>query len=98
MEQSASRSASTSFTPSPVMATVCPTRFMAATSFFFWSGVARPKTVMSSAAFASSASVLSVRASTNFSASGIPARRATSETVRGLSPEMTFVRTPCCAK
>ena len=35
MEQSASRSASTSFTPSPVMATVCPARFMAATSFFF---------------------------------------------------------------
>ena len=34
MEQSASRSASTSFTPSPVMATVCPARFMAATSFF----------------------------------------------------------------
>ena len=43
-----------------------------------------------SAAFASSASVLSVRASTNFSASGMPARRATSETVRGLSPEMTL--------
>ena len=28
----------------------------------------------------------------------MPARRATSETVRGLSPEMTLVRTPCWAK
>lgn len=48
--QSASLRASTSFTPSPVMATVCPARWRARTSFRFWFGVTRPKTVYSRAA------------------------------------------------
>ena len=43
-EQSASLSASTSFTPSPVMATVCPRRWRACTSSRFCCGVTRPNT------------------------------------------------------
>ena len=43
-EQSASLSASTSLTPSPVMATVCPRFFNATTSSRFCCGVTRPKT------------------------------------------------------
>ena len=45
MEQSASLSASTSFTPSPVIATVCPRALSARTKRRFWSGVTRPNTV-----------------------------------------------------
>ena len=43
-EQSASLSASTSLTPSPVMATVCSRRLSACTSSRFCCGVTRPKT------------------------------------------------------
>ena len=43
-EQSASLSASTSFTPSPVMATVRPRRWRACTSSRFCCGVTRPNT------------------------------------------------------
>ena len=43
-EQSASLSARTSLTPSPVMATVCPRRFKATTSSRFCWGVTRPNT------------------------------------------------------
>ena len=45
MPQSASFMASTSLTPSPVMATVCFRFLKARISFFFLSGVTRPKTV-----------------------------------------------------
>ena len=55
-EQSACFMASRSLTPSPVMATVCPCFCRAATSFFFCSGVTRPKTVQE-AAFRKSSSV-----------------------------------------
>ena len=48
--QSASLSASTSFTPSPVMATVFLCSFSACTSIRFWLGVTRPNTVYSSTA------------------------------------------------
>ena len=43
-EQSASFKARTSFTPSPVMATMCPRRLSARTSSRFCCGVTRPKT------------------------------------------------------
>ena len=45
MPQSASLRASTSLTPSPVMATVCPAFWSARTSLRFCSGVTRPNTV-----------------------------------------------------
>ena len=64
MEQSASLSASTSFTPSPVMATVWPAALSARTNLRFWSGVTRPNTVYFSTTAAMSSSVSSVRAST----------------------------------
>jgi len=97
-EQFASFMASTSLTPSPVMATVCPSFRYARISRFFWSGVTRPKTVYSFAACRKSLSVSSVDASMYRSALGMPARRATSDTVMGLSPEMTLMETPCFAK
>ena len=98
MEQSASFRASTSLTPSPVMATVWPARFSAFTRRRFWSGVTRPKTTVSAAAASISSSVTRVRASTQRSAPGIPARLATSDTVMGLSPEITRTETPCRSK
>lgn len=98
MPQSASLRASTSLTPSPVMATVWPCRWRARTSLRFWLGVTRPKTVYSRTARAMSSSERRVAASTYFSAPSMPAWRATSETVTGLSPEMTFTATPCSAK
>ena len=45
--QSASFRASTSLTPSPVMATVWPAFCSAFTSLRFWSGVTRPNTLYS---------------------------------------------------
>ena len=63
-EQSASLRASTSFTPSPVMATVWPWAFSARTNLRFWSGVTRPNTVYFSTAAAMSSSLFSSRAST----------------------------------
>ena len=93
MEQSAVFRAGMSFTPSPVIATLWPFRFRAATSAFFCSGVTRPKTVHSSHAFSSSSSVCSVDISTYLSQAGIPARFAIMDTVSGLSPDMTRTST-----
>ena len=98
MEQSASLSASTSLTPSPVMATVWPSALSACTRLRFCAGVTRPKTVYLPAASRMASSVVSVRASTKRSAFSMPARLATSDTVRALSPEMTFTATPWLAK
>ena len=96
--QSASLSASTSLTPSPVMATVFPWSFNAWTNWRFCPGVTRPNTVYFAIAFAISSSVWSVVASTYSSAFTIPASFATSDTVSGLSPEITLTSTPCSAK
>ena len=52
--QSASFNASTSFTPSPVMATVWPWLWRARTIFRFWLGTTRPNTVYSRTAAAMS--------------------------------------------
>ena len=98
MPQSASFNASTSFTPSPVMATVWPFACKAWTSWRFCSGVTRPKTVHFSAASASAASLCSVAASTQCSAPAMPALAATWLTACGSSPEMTLIFTPCFAK
>ena len=98
MPQSASFRASTSLTPSPVMATVWPCFWRARTSLRFWLGVTRPNTVYSRTARSKSASLWRVAASTYFSAPEISACRATSATVTGLSPEMTLTATPCSAK
>ena len=90
--QSASFRASMSFTPSPVIATVFPSDFIARTSIAFCSGVTLPNTVYLFATFSTSLS-FSPSSEMNFSAPSIPARRATSETVTGLSPEITFTAT-----
>ena len=97
-EQSASFSANTSFTPSPTIATVLPASFKMLMIRRFWSGVTRPSTVFSSTPFLKSTPEPSLVASTHFSAPKIPACFATSDTVSGLSPEMTFTCTPCSAK
>ena len=98
MPQSASFNANTSFTPSPVMATVCPFACKAWTSWRFCSGVTRPKTVHFSAVSASACSLRSVAASTQRSAPAMPALAATWLTACGSSPEMTLTATPCLAK
>ena len=100
MPMSASLRASTSFTPSPVIATVRPRDCRALTMACFWWGVTRPNTAgpelprVRASASASSPSGR-VRASMPSSAPGIPARRATAATVAGWSPEMTFRSRPC---
>ncbi len=91
---SASFSASTSLTPSPVIATVCPRVWSAATMSRFCCGVTRPKTAFRSISVAmSSRSSGSRRASTACSAPGIPSFWATAPTETALSPEMTFAAT-----
>ena len=62
-EQSASFNASTSLTPSPVIATVLPFFFKAWTNCRFWSGVTRPNTVYFRIASSSSSGVFRVEAS-----------------------------------
>ena len=98
MPQSASLRASTSLTPSPVMATVCPCCCNTWMSLRFCSGVTRPNTAQRCAACASSASLCSAAASAQRSAPAMPACAATWLTARGSSPEMTLTVTPCPAK
>ncbi|OAH12127.1 hypothetical protein STSP_45880 [Streptomyces jeddahensis] len=96
---SASFSASTSLTPSPVIATVCPRDCSAPTISRFCCGVTRPKTVWPSRASAISGRPAgSVRASRVFSAPGRPSLDATAPTDTALSPEMTLARTSWSAK
>ena len=99
MPRSASLSASTSLTPSPVIATVCPRACRALTIACFWCGLTRPNTERSSSRAPSAAgSSGRSRASTGSPAWGRPARAATALTVSGLSPEITFSATPWAAK
>lgn len=95
MLQSDSLSASTSLTPSPVIATVCPLDLRASTSDFFISGVTRPNTVYFPAALMTSASVLSVEQSMYFSHPCTPTVFAMPATVCGLSPEIILMSTSC---
>ncbi|SHS72396.1 Uncharacterised protein [Mycobacteroides abscessus subsp. abscessus] len=89
---SASLRASTSLTPSPVIATVCPCDCSALTIARFWSGRTRPKVVASASVAASlSVSVGSVRASTAAPVS--PSVWATALTDTALSPEITLIET-----
>ena len=97
-EQSASFRASTSFTPSPVMATTWPASRSVRTRRRFMCGVTRPNTRHSATAAATSASVSRVEASTHFSAPGTPTAAAMLDAVRGSSPEMTRMSTPCSRK
>ena len=96
---SASFSASTSFTPSPVIATTCPRDWSASTIARFCCGVTRPKIAcVSSTSASSSPPSGSAFASNGASAPGRPTRRATAATVAGWSPLMTLTSTPCRAK
>jgi hypothetical protein len=96
----ASLSASTSLTPSPFIATVCPRACSAVTIASFWCGVTRPNTDRSSSRPPSAPGSSSgrSRASTGLSAWARPARAATALTVCGLSAEITFSATPCEVK
>ena len=98
MLTSASLSASTSFTPSPVIATVRPFCFRSLTICCFCFGVTRPKTEYFKMASSISSSVWIVVASIYLSASFNPARAAIAATVTGSSPEITFKSTPCSSK
>ena len=80
--QSASFNASTSLTPSPVMATTLPAFLSAKRSFFFCSGDTLPNTVYTGAAFSSSSSE-SCETSIYLSASTIPAFFATAAAALG---------------
>ncbi len=96
---SASLRASTSLTPSPVMATVWPWDCRAPTMSRFCCGDTRPKTELASRTFAIPAcSAGSPRASTVFSAPGSPSLPATAPTETALSPEMTFALTSWSSK
>jgi hypothetical protein len=96
--RSATFSARTSFTPSPVIATVWPRACNAHTRARFCSGVTLPKTAWLSATSASaSPSSGRRRASYGCSAPASPSLPAMAPTVRALSPEMTLTVTPCSA-
>ena len=91
---SASLSASTSLTPSPVIATVWPRDCSACTMARFWSGRTRPKVVYSSSVSASSSGWSgSLRASRVSPCR--PSVPATAPTETALSPEITLTVT-CC--
>ena len=92
MEQSLSRSAFTSFTPSPIIPTVLPFLCRQRTISRFWSGDTLPKTTPSSA-FSSSSSLESPRQFTHLSALNTPVLAAMLDTVSGLSPEIIFTST-----
>ena len=82
---SASFSASTSFTPSPVIATTCPRDWSASTIARFCCGVTLPKIACVSSTSASSRPPSgSAFASNGASAPGRPTRRATAATVCGV--------------
>ena len=93
MEQSAALSEGMSFTPSPVMATLCPSALSASTKICFRAGVSRPKITLSAAAARSSSSLRREQSAIR-SAPGSSSVRATAETVRGSSPERTRTETP----
>jgi len=86
-----------SLTPSPVIATVFPCFLRACTSNFFCSGLTLPKTVNLLAASITSSSLIPSRL-THLLAFSIPTLRATSDTVTGLSPDITFTSTPLSLK
>ena len=90
--QSASFMARISLTPSPVMATVLPNDLIALIRMAFCSGDTRPNTVYLLATDTTSLS-FSPSSEIYWSASVTPTRRATSDTVTGLSPEMILTAT-----
>ena len=98
MPRSASLRASTSLTPSPVMATVCPRAWRAFTIACFWRGATRPKTACSSIRAPSSPGSPGRSRRPRDDWPGAGRRAATALTVRGLSPEITFSATPCAVK
>ena len=91
-EQSASLIAKISFTPSPIIATVCPFAFCALISKHFCSGVTLPNTVYWLAASTTSCEEKPSN-DIYLSASATPTLLATSETVSGLSPLIIFICT-----
>ena len=82
-----------SFTPSPVIATVCPSSFKASIITSFCSGVTRPKIVYSLVTCLTSSNDMPSN-EINLSAPSIPARRAISAADSGLSPVIMRIFTP----
>src|SRR5512132_3806439 len=98
MPRSASLRASTSLTPSPVMATTWPRAPRASTISRFWRGTTRPNTERASSRSARAAWPSGrERASTGWSAPPMPTWAAMAPTVRGWSPETTLTWTPSAA-
>ena len=94
--QSDSLRASTSFTPSPTIDTVCPNLFNSLIIILFWNGVTLPNIVVSSTHFFNSSSV-SLLASTYLSKSN-PNLFTILLIVLGLSPDIIFISTPSLVK
>ena len=89
--------ASTSLTPSPLIATVFPAFCNTATIFCFCSGVTRPKISFSRTVFSKFSSVTFV-ISIALASSLKPAFLATPYTAIWLSPLIIFTSTPCDSK
>ena len=93
IEQSATRSAKISLTPSPVIATVCPSSFKLAIITSFCSGVTRPKITYSLVMCLTSSKDIPSR-EMYLSAPSMPALRAISAADSGLSPVIIRIPTP----
>ena len=95
---SASLSASTSLTPSPVIATVWPRDCSACTIARFWSGRTRPKVVYSVQRVGELARAPSGSLRASIVSPCRPSEPATAPTDTALSPEITLTVTFCEAK
>jgi hypothetical protein len=91
---SARLSAGASLTPSPVMAITCPRRWRAWTSLSFCSGETRAKTVVRSAASASSVSGQSSRSVPVMTGPSRPVRAAIARAVAAWSPVIILTWMP----
>ena len=96
--QSACFNATTSLTPSPVIATEWPFSWSAFTIKLFWCGITLAKTLYLSTNSGISSSELIVDKSIYESYDSKPAFFAILETVNGLSPEIIFISTACVLK
>ena len=97
MPRSASLRASTSLTPSPVMATTWPREPRASTMARFWWGTTRLNTAGLHQPGQLGPVLGQGRASTGWSAPAMPTWPAMAPTVRGWSPETTLTWTPSSA-
>ena len=99
MPMSAACNAGASLIPSPMNPTTCPLPRRRRTIRCLWAGVSRAKSVVFSAASASSASDIFSTASPRSIGSGSsPTSRHTLRLIRSLSPVRIFTPTPCLCR